>query len=65
MSQQKDNSGVLFQNKKKTKDSQPDFTGGVTVGGVDYRLAGWTKVSHQGNEYMSLAFTRVAESEGA
>lgn len=47
-------SGILFLNDKKTKDNQPDFTGKVTVQGVEYRLAGWKKVG-QNSKFISLA----------
>ena len=46
--------GVLFHNKKKTTDKQPDFRGEMTVEGVRYQLAGW-KYSHKTyGTYLSL-----------
>ncbi len=34
---------VLFRQKDKKTDKHPDFTGKLTIGGVTYSLAGWTK----------------------
>ena len=51
--EQKDNTGVLFKNNK-TKDSQPDYTGTITIGGIKKRLASWVQPSKSGKKYMSL-----------
>ena len=58
----KDNSGVLFANKK-TKDNQPDFRGTVKVNGVDLDISGWKKTSKNGNEYFSLSFQKPFNRE--
>jgi uncharacterized protein (DUF736 family) len=49
-----DNSGALFKNSKKEKESQPDLTGKITINGVEYNLSGWGNTSKSGNEYISL-----------
>lgn len=53
--EQKPNSGSLFRNKKKEKDSHPDRTGSALIGGVDYWVSGWIKESEKG-QWLSLAF---------
>jgi hypothetical protein len=56
--EQKDNSGSLFRNERKTTQNHPDFTGSVKVGGVDYWLSAWTKPGKDGKKgFFSLAFT--------
>ena len=54
--EQKDNSGVLFPNNKKEKETQPDITGKAMVNGVEVQISGWKKKSKNGNEYISLSF---------
>ena len=45
MPEQYDNSGVLFVNDRKEKETQPDYTGNIVMGGVKKRLAGRKKPS--------------------
>ena len=56
MPEQYDNTdrGALFKNDKKTKATQPDYTGRVNVKGVDQRLSGWIETSQKGLTYLSL-----------
>lgn len=61
---QKDNSGVLFKNKKE-KDSWPDYTGKCQIDGKDKEIAAWVKRDKNGNSFMSLAFKipRIEETK--
>lgn len=52
----KDNSGSVFKNDRKEKDTHPDRAGQARIGGVDYWVSGWIKQDRNGNPYMSLAF---------
>lgn len=54
--EQKDNSGSIFNNDRKEKDTHPDRTGTARIGGHDYWISGWVKKDKNGNPYMSLAF---------
>jgi len=54
--QQRDGSGILFKNDKKTQDKHPDYRGEATVGGKQWRLAGWIKDGRTG-KFLSLAFS--------
>ena len=52
--EKKDNSGVLFRNDKKDKETSPDYKGNITVGGKDYWLSAWIKEGKSG-KFMGLA----------
>jgi hypothetical protein len=54
--EQKDNSGSVFQNTRKEKDTHPDRTGSARIGGVDYWVSGWLKKDKNGSQYLSLSF---------
>ena len=54
--EQRNNSGIISNNKYKTLDKHPDISGNALVNGVDYRMAGWKKHGSQG-EFYSLLFT--------
>lgn len=51
----KDNSGSIWVNDRKEKDTHPDRTGTVRVGGKDYYISGWLKEAN-GKKYLSLSF---------
>lgn len=65
--QERPNSGSLFFNQKKSSDKAPDFTGTLTIGeeladllrkspgSVQFRLAGWKKVTSTGNNWLSIS----------
>jgi uncharacterized membrane protein YgcG len=52
----RDNSGALFKNDRKEKESQPDYKGSVTINGVEYWQSAWINVSRDGKTYMSQKF---------
>ena len=51
-----DNSGTLGRNKYRKADNQPEYTGTATIGGVDYRIAGWVKEGKDG-KFFGLKFS--------
>ena len=52
----RDNTGRLFKNEKKEKDTQPDYTGTALVGGVEHFMDAWIKRSENGRTWMSFSF---------
>ena len=49
--EEKDQSGTLFNNDRKQRDSQPDWTGKAIVNGTPVYVSGWNKDGR-----ISLAF---------
>ena len=54
--EQKDNSGSIFVNDRKEKDTHPDRSGTARINGVDYWVSGWLKQDKNGKPYMSMSF---------
>ena len=52
----KDNTGRLFRNDKKEKDTHPDYTGTALIGGVEHFMDAWIKRSDSGKTWMSFSF---------
>ena len=48
------NSGVLFKNDKREEDWQPEYTGSIDVGGVQYWISAKLRTSQKGTKFMSL-----------
>ena len=53
--------GVLFREQNKKSEKSPDFTGHLTIEGVRYRLAGWTREGRDGKKFLSIAATAPEE----
>lgn len=52
--EQRDNSGTLFRNDRKEKDTHPDYNGTIMVDGREYYLNAWIKKGAKGT-FMSLS----------
>lgn len=60
--EQRDNSGSIFKNDRKEKDSHPDRTGTAMIDGVMYYVSGWLKTGAKG-QFLSLAFKRKDQDQ--
>lgn len=54
--EQRDNSGSLFKNDRKEKDSHPDYTGNGMIDGKGFWFSAWIKKDRNGKAFMSLSF---------
>ena len=57
---QRDNSGVLFKNDKREKESHPHYKGNIMVNGQAYWLSAWIKEGKSG-KFMGLAVSPKEE----
>lgn len=62
------NSGIMYRNDRKEKESHPEFTGSINVDGVDYWLSGWVKEGKsgklKGRNFFSLKVREKEEGGG-
>lgn len=59
----RDNSGTLFKNEKKEKDTHPNMNGSCMIEGVEFWISAWTKDGAKGR-FQSLAFKRKDQQGG-
>ena len=52
--EQRDNSGTLFKNDRKERDTHPDYNGSIRIDGKDYWLNCWLKDGKKG-KFFSLS----------
>ena len=57
---QRDNSGVMFKNDKREKESHPHYKGNIRVNGQEYWLSAWIKEGKNG-KFMGLALSPKEE----
>lgn len=48
------NRGTLGKNKRKEKDTHPDYAGKINIEGVEYWLSGWLR-EKDGEKFFSLS----------
>jgi hypothetical protein len=57
----KDNSGTLFKNDKREKETHPNAKGTALIDGVEYYISAWTKEGKAG-KFQSLSFERKGKA---
>jgi len=55
----------LFKNEKKTKDTQPGYTGSINVEGVEYYLDAWVKDGKSGKFFSGSIKRKDAKAKPA
>lgn len=61
--EQKNNSGAIFRNVKKEKETQPDYKGMAVIDGKDKEIAAWVKTSQKGTQYLSIKISDSYEKK--
>lgn len=56
--QHKENTGSLFKNDKREKETHAHARGSALIDGVEYWVDAWTNESNDGSKYQSLKFKR-------
>jgi hypothetical protein len=59
--QHKPNSGSLFKNDKREKDTHPHAKGSALIDGVEYWVSAWTNDGNNG-KYQGLKFQKKDEA---
>jgi len=54
--EQRDNSGSIFRNDRKEKETHPDYKGDAMVNGQMVWMSAWLKTSTSGKNFMSFSF---------
>lgn len=57
------NSGSIWKNDKKEKDTHPDFTGSLNVGGVEYWVSAWKRKPGAKDKSPALSFSVKLKEE--
>lgn len=58
----KPDTGSLFRNDKREKETHPHAKGSAMIDGVEYWISAWTNEAKDGSKYQSLKFSRKDEN---
>ena len=65
MENNKNNSGALFRNDKRETEKHPEYTGKITIEGVEYYLSAWVNEMRNGQKYFAIKATPKVEATPA
>ena len=65
MENNKNNSGALFRNDKRETEKHPEYTGKITIEGVEYYLSAWVNEMRNGQKYFAIKATPKAATAPA
>lgn len=54
--EQRDNSGSVFKNNRRERETQANLTGSALIDGKEYWVNAWTKTKADGEKWISLSF---------
>lgn len=60
--QTKENSGFIFKNDRKEKETHPGYTGTINVAGKDWQISLWVKEGKKG-KYFSASIKEPYQKE--
>ena len=63
--QLKEDYGSLWKNDRKEKETQPDYTGKINIGGTVMRLGAWKNTTNDGKTYLSIKLSEFQEQKGS
>lgn len=61
--QHKPNTGSLFKNDKREKDTHAHARGSALIDGVEYWISAWTNSKDSGEKWQALKFSRKDENK--
>jgi hypothetical protein len=61
--QHKENTGTMFRNDKREKDSEPEYKGSANIDGRDYWVSSWINETKAGVKYMKFSFTPMEKKQ--
>ena len=62
--EKREGNGALFKNNKMTSDRSPVMTGYIVWKGEEIRIAGWSKVTVNGDKMLSLSAEPANQHQG-